>query len=360
MKDDIKFDLSAIDKTFATYKEGEIINATVVTTTKDGYVVNIGGKKDGFIKFNENEDAAFENFDMAKSFEAIVVNTKNEEGVIYVSKARADALREGNKIVGALQVGDPIKFIVTEAVNNGLISNIGCFRLFVPYSQISNRRVDNNLKNYVNKQMVGTLLEIDKDNLKLVASVKEYEQKRQLSIEQAFWGAIFVDKVVKGKVVRFTDFGAFVNVNGIDCLVHNNEVSYNKQQVAQDVLAIDNEYEFKVIKVDKEAKRVALSYKALQQNPLLPKLKALKIDDVYECEVIKILPNFALLKFGDDLEGRLGVKDISYDNSKKISDVAHVGDKMELKLINVDLEKLRVDFSLIAMMPTEYSFEYKK
>ncbi len=360
MKEDIKFDLSAIDSTFATYKVGDTVQATVVTPSKDGLVVNIGGKKDGFITLDQNEQKAFENFDQSKSFEAIVTSTQNEEGVIYVSKARADALREGNTIIGALKIGDPIKFIVTDTNNSGLISNIGCYRLFVPYSQISNRRVDNNLKNYVNKQLVGTILEIDKDNLKLVASIRAYEQKVQLSIEQAFWGAIFVNKVVKGKIVRFTDFGAFANVNGVDCLVHNSEVSYDKNQVAQDVFKLDQEYDFKVIKLDKEAKRVSLSYKALQENPLLPKLQALKIDDVYECEVTKILPNFAIVKFGDNLEGRLGVRDISYDNSKKISDVAHVGDKMELKLINVDLQKLRVDFSLIAMMPTEYSFEFNK
>ncbi len=353
--EDVKFDLSAIDKTFTAYKVGDKVNATIVTESKDGYVVNIGGKKDGFIKLDDYEAQALKDYKQGKSFEAIVTNTQNDEGVIYVSKARADALREGNKILGALKVGDPIKFIVTETNNSGLISNVGAFRLFVPFSQISNRRVDNNLKNYINKQLTGTILEIDKDTRKVVASVKSYEQQAQLSIEQAFWGAIFINKVVKGKVVRFTDFGAFVNIGGVDCLVHNNEASYDRNLKASDVLELDKEYDFKVIKLDKEAKRVSLSYKALQENPLLPKLKQLVVGDVYECEVTKILPAFALVKFGDDLQGRLGVREISYDNSKKISDVAHVGDKMELKLINVDIDNLRVDFSLIAMMPTEYS-----
>ena len=352
---DVKFDLSSIDKTFTIYKQGDTVKAKFVTNYKDGYIVNIGGKKDGFIFLDENEKKAFENFDKSQTFEAIVVSTQNEEGFICVSKARADALREGNTLLGALKVGDPVKFIVLNTSNSGLISTIGSYRLFIPYSQISSHRVDNNLKNYINKQFVGTVIEFDKENKSLVVSIRNFEEKQQLTMEQAFWQAIFINKVVKGKVVRFTDFGAFVNVDGVDCLVHNNEASYDKDKKASDIFELNKEYNFKVIKLDKETKRVSLSYKALQENPMLSKLKKLNIGDVFDCEVVKLFPSFALVKFGDNLIGRLGVKDISYDDSKKITDVAHIGDKLELKIVAIDLEKLRVDFSLIAMYMTEYS-----
>lgn len=355
MEEDVKFDLSAIDNTFKRYKTGEIVTSKIVSENSDGIIVNIGGKKDGYIKLDDQEREAFKNFDMTSTFDTVITSVQNDDGVIYVSKARADALREGNTLLGSLSIGDNVKFIVTQTNNSGLISNVGSYRLFVPFSQISNKRVDNNLNNYINKQLIGTILEIDKEDKKVVASVKTYERQDQLSQEQAFWEAIFINKVVKGKVVRFTDFGAFVNIGGVDCLVHNNEASYDRDKKASEILELNKEYNFRVINVDKDAKRVSLSYKALQENPLLPKLQKLNVGDTFMCEVTKILPSFAIVKFGEGLEGRLGAKDISYDFSKKISDVVHVGDKIELKLINVDLEKLRVDLSLIAMMATEYT-----
>ena len=346
---DEKFDINSIDKTFTRFKVGAKVEATVVATLKGGLLVNIGGKKDGLIPFGEYEDEAIKDVKIGDSFEAIIVSTKDESGAVILSKQKADEIRLGNQLVNNLKVGDNADFIIVSSNKFGLISKLGSFEVFIPYSQISYKKIDNNLQNYVNKQFKATILEIDLINKKIVASIRAYEENAKLTAEQAFFESIFENKIVRGKVVRFVEFGAFVNVGGVDCLLHNSEASYDKSKSASEVLELDKEYDFKVIKVDKENKKVSLSYKALQVNPLTEKLKKLSIGDVVEGEVKKILPFGAIIKFGDDIEGLLHVKELSHFYVKNVYEVAKVGQKLTLKIIGIDLETNRVSLSLKAL-----------
>lgn len=346
---DEKFNLDSIDKTFTRFKAGAKVNATVIALLKNGVLLNIGGKKDGLIPYCEEETEALKDIKVGDSFEAIITKTKDESDAIILSKAKADYIRWGNEVVNGLKVGDTTDFIITATNKAGIVSNIGNVEVFIPYSQISNRKVDNNLQNYVNKQVKAVILEIDLNKNKIIASIKAYEENEQHTLETAFWEAIFENKIVAGKVVRFTDFGAFVNVNGVDCLVHNNEVSFEKGKPASEVLELDKTYDFKVIKCDRENKRVSLNYKALQENPLTKKIKELKVGDVVNGEVKKILSFGAIINFGDDIEGLLHVKEASHFFVKNIYEVAKVGQKLDLKIIAIDTENNKVSLSLKAM-----------
>ena len=346
---DEKFNLDSIDKTFTRFKVGTKVDATVVSILKNGVLLNIGGKKDGLIPFSDEESEALKDVKIGDEFEAIITKTKDESEAIILSKAKADYIRWGNEVVNGLKVGDETDLIITSTNKSGLISNIGNFEVFIPYSQISNRKVDNNLANYINKQVKAIVLEIDLSKCKIIASVKAYEENEKHTVETAFWQAIFENKIVSGKVARFTDFGAFININGVDCLVHNSEVSYDKNQKASDVLQLDTNYEFKVIKCDKEEKKVSLSYKALHENPLTKKIKELKVGDIVNGEVKKILSFGAIIKFGDDVEGLLHIKEASHFFVKNIYEVAKVGQKLDLKIVDIDLENNKVSLSLKAM-----------
>ena len=344
-----EFNLESIDKTFMKFKVNTKVNAKVVAILKEGVLLNIGGKKDGLVKFCEEENEALTNVKVGDEFEAIIINIKDESGAIILSKAKADFLKKGNQLVKGLKVGDVASIIITNTNKAGLISNIGSFEVFVPYSQISSRKIDNNLQNYINKQFNSTILEIDFVNKKIISSIRAYEENEKQTKETAFWLAIFENKVVSGKVVRFTDFGAFVNVDGIDCLLHNNEASYDKTKKASDILELDKTYNFRVIKCDRENKKVALSYKVLQPNPITEKLKTLKVGDIIEGTVQKILSFGAIIKFNDDLEGLLHVKEASHYYIKNIYEVAKVGQKLKLKIIAIDLDNNKVSLSLKAL-----------
>ena len=330
-----KFDLESIDKTFTHFKVGAKVNAEVVALLKESVLLNIGGKKDGIIKYSEEEQDAINDLKVGDKFEAIITNTKDESGAIVLSKAKADALRRGNEIVNGLKVGDE--------------TSLGSFEVFIPYSQISSRKVDNNLQNYVNRQVKAIVLEIDLIKQKILASIRAQEENEKHTKETAFWLAIFENKIVEGKVVRFTDFGAFVDVDGVDCLVHNNEASFDRDKKASDVLELNKEYNFKVVKCDRENKKVSLSYKALQPNPLTEKIKKLKVGEVVKGQVKKILPFGAVIEFGDSIEGLLHVKEASHFYVKNIYEVAKVGQTLELKIIAIDVDNNKVSLSLKAM-----------
>ncbi len=342
------FDMSAIDKSFTSYKNGEVVKATVVYNLKSMIIVNIGGKKDGYITKNDVE-GNLDSIYAGQSFDVVIVNTKGEDGMIEVSKVRAEALARGNTIAATLDVGATAKVVITDCNNSGLISTLGEYGVFIPYSQISNRKVDNNLKNYINQQMNAIVIECDKENKKFIMSIRAFEEKEQVTIENAFWQAMFENKVVSGKVVRFTDFGAFVNVDGVDCLVHNSEVSYDKQVKAEDVLTLEKTYQFKVVKLDRENKKVGLSYKALQENPLKAKIAKYNVGDVVKGIVNKILSFGAILDIGDGVEGLLHIKEASQTFIKNIYEVAKVGQELEVKVIAVDTENLKISLSLKAM-----------
>lgn len=344
-----EFNLDSIDKTFMNFKVNTKVKAKVVAILKEGVLLNIGGKKDGLIKFCDEEKEALKGVKVGQEFDAIITNTKDESGAIILSKAKADFLNKGNELVNGLKVGDNVNLIITNFNKSGLISNIGSFEVFVPYSQISSRRVDNNLKNYINKQFTATVLEINFVDKKIVCSIKAYEEDEKQTKETAFWLAIFENKVVSGKVVRFADFGAFVNVDGVDCLLHNLEASYDRTKKASDVLELNKTYNFRVIKCDKENKRVSLSYKVLQSNPITEKLKTLKVGDVVEGVVQKILPFGAIIKFNENLEGLLHVKEASHFYIKNVYEVAKVGQKLKLKIIAIDLDNNKVSLSLKAL-----------
>ncbi|MDR0850439.1 MAG: S1 RNA-binding domain-containing protein [Christensenellaceae bacterium] len=343
-----KFDVESINQTFMSYKSGQMIDATLVSFLGDGAVVNIGGKKDGFIKNSELENKALEKTKAGDSFQVVIISTKDESGMIIVSKAKADAIVTGNALLGELKVGDTTKFIITDETKNGLISALGSFRVFIPYSQISNRRIDS-LKNYINKQVDAAILEIDMANNSIIASIKAIEEKELQTKETAFWNAIFENKVVSGKVVRFAEFGAFIDVDGVDCLVHNSEASYDHSKKASDVLELSKEYQFRVIKVDRVGKKVSLSIKALEPNPMEAKIKKVKVGDVVEGKVERILPFGAVISFGEGLEGLLHVKEASHYYVKNVYEVAKVGQTLTLKIISIEPETFKIGLSLKAL-----------
>ena len=345
-----EFNLQAIDDTFTRFKVGAKVMAEVVYIMKDGVLLNIGGKKDGFIPYGV-EDDTIADLKVGDKFEAVITATKDDTGFIILSKKRADDIRIASEIISNLKVGDTTSLIITASNKYGLLSRLGTFEVFIPFSQISARNVDKNLENYVNKQFNAVVLEIDLVGSKIVASIRAFEENERITKENAFWGAIFENKVVKGKVVRFTDFGVFVNVDGVDCLLHNSEVSYDKSVKASDILSLDEEYEFKVIALDRENKKVSLSLKALTKNPLIDKLATLKVGDVVNGEVKKILPFGAVIVFNGDIEGMLHVKEASHFYVKNIYEVAKVGQKLDLKIIDIDLDNCKVGLSLKAMQP---------
>lgn len=349
--DDVKFSLDSIDKTFVVFKQGTKVSGSVVSSTGDGYIINIGGKKDGLVPF---DDLNGEELEIGSTIEAVIVKTRDENtGAVVLSKNRADQIKKGNELAGNIKVGDTADFIITSATGSGLVSKIGTLSVFIPASQVSYKHLD--LSKFVNTQVKAQILEIDLINNKIIASIKAFDRQEKLTQKQNFWKSMFLNKIVKGIVSHYTDFGVFVKVDGIDCLVHNSEVSYDKNADIKTVLELSKEYDFKVIKLDEENEKISLSYKALFDNPLKEEYAKYKIGDVVEGTVKKILPFGAIVTLNNNVDGMLHIKEASAYYIKNIYEVAKVGQILKLKIIDINYEDLKISLSLKALQEDDYS-----
>ncbi len=337
-----KFDLEAIDKTFTSYRKGQAFDGVVVLRRDDGVIFNIGGKNDAFIPASDFED--YSKIKIGDRFGVVITNQKNEEGLIEASKSLADALRIANQNALSLRLGSKFSFVAT-GVGSGLLSKMGDYQIIVPFSEVSEKYV-RDFHKLVGKQFEAVVTEIDKENKTIVASVKLLQEQTRVAIEKNFWDSIFINKIVKGKVERIMPYGAFVSVDGFDCFLHISNIGYEKLEKVEDALNVGDEKQFKVIKLDRETKKVELSLKALLENPKTTRIKELNVGDVLQGEVIKLLQFGAIVKTPNGATGLLHISNCTENKQRKIYELVKVGDMVEIEVISKDVEAQKVSFKL--------------
>ncbi len=342
-ENEMKFDLNSIDKTFTQYRLNQVLEGIVVLKREDGVIFNIGGKSDAFIPKNDFED--FNSIKIGERFSVIITKMKNEEGLIEASRSKAEGLIIGTLKAKELKLGSTFTFVVTKVVHDGLVSKLGEYKIIVPNDEISITNYKSP-KSYLNKQLEGIVTSIDQERKEIVASVKMLDERTKYNNELAFWNSIFVNKLVEGTIEKIVPFGAFVNVNGVSCLCHISDVSYEKIKSADEILKLGQTYTFRVIKIDKEHKKVNLSYKVLQKSPKEELINKLKIGEKFLGEVTKILPFGAIIKLKNGLEGLLHISDATNLSGVNIYEICKLGENIEVLVKSTQPEKNRISFEL--------------
>ena len=341
--EEIKFSLKEIDKTFAKYKKNEIYDGVVILKRDDGVVFNIGGKSDAFIK--KEDFADFNEIKLGDRFKVAILGTKTEDGMIEVSKTIADNILIGSQTAEKLKIGSQISFFITGIKNGSLLSKIGLYEVVVPHDEIDIKL--KKLNYYLNKQETGIVTEINKSEKLIVCSIKMLKEQIKETQENLFWSSIFINKIVKGKVEKIMPYGAFVNVDGISCFIHISDISYQKVNNIEDFLNVNQEYTFRVIKIDKQNKKVSLGLKQLYENPKTAIIKNLHVVERYDATVIKILAFGAILRLNNyGIDGLLHVSDATENAGKRIYEIVKVGQKINVEIKNIDLEKDRINFKM--------------
>lgn len=341
--EEIKFSLKEIDKTFAKYKKNEIYDGVVILKRDDGVVFNIGGKSDAFIK--KEDFANFNEIKLGDRFKVAILGTKTEDGMIEVSKTIADNILIGSQTAEKLKIGSQISFFITGIKNGSLLSKIGLYEVVVPHDEIDIKL--KKLNYYLNKQETGIVTEINKSEKLIVCSIKMLKEQIKETQENLFWSSIFINKIVKGKVEKIMPYGAFVNVDGISCFIHISDISYQKVNNIEDFLNVNQEYTFRVIKIDKQNKKVSLGLKQLYENPKTAIIKNLHVGERYDATVIKILAFGAILRLNNyGIDGLLHVSDATENAGKRIYEIVKVGQKINVEIKNIDLEKDRINFKM--------------
>lgn len=341
-----KFSLEAIEKTFTNYKRGQMFDGVVVIKRENGCIFNIGGKNDAFLPAEEVDD--YENLKIGDRFKVIIINSKNEDGLLEVSKSLADSQILATQNANRLKLGSKFTFVVSGYDKDGVNSKMGEYKIVVPENEISVKTKD--IRRTVGKQYEAIVTEINREEKVIIASIRMLEEQIRENNETLFWSSIFINKIVKGEVKKILDYGAFVEIGGIDCFVHISNLSYNRVNHPSEVLKEGQEYTFKVVEVDRDRRRVGLSLKALQENPRFTAIKELELGEVYQGQVVKILKFGAIIKLENGASGLLHIKNATEANNKQIYEIVKLDDKVRVQLIDKNYDEEKVSFKLIEVI----------
>ncbi len=335
---------------FVTYKTGKRVKGTVISADDSGIYVAIGGKKDGFIdKADATADGNYNSADynVGDKIEAIIKEVQKD--YVALSKKEVDIQRAENELAEKALASEVFTLKMTEVTKGGLRGRIGQYTIFVPASQIRIGYV-RNLEDYKDKVLRLTLMpEKTKEGAEegenaeakkpakrsryLFASQRLVLEKEKQEKEDAFWNSIHVNDIVEGKVKRFTDFGAFVNVRGFDCLAHVSELSWNKIADPSKVLTIGETYDFVVRHLDRSKSKISLGYKQLQKTPYEIAAEKYPVGSVVKGKVERIFSYGAFISIEEGVDGLVHVSEIAHNWIKDANEALKVGQEVEAKIV---------------------------
>jgi small subunit ribosomal protein S1 len=340
--------LAAVDKTIKYFNDGDIVEGTIVKVDRDEVLLDIGYKTEGVIPSRElsikhDVDPA----DVVKvgdEIEALVLQKEDKEGRLILSKKRAQYERAWGTIEGLKEADEPVKGQVIEVVKGGLILDIG-LRGFLPASLVEMRRV-RDLQPYVGRELEAKIIELDKNRNNVVLSRRAWLEQTQSEVRSEFLNQLAKGQVRKGVVSSIVNFGAFVDLGGVDGLVHVSELSWKHIDHPGEVVEVGQEVTVEVLDVDLERERVSLSLKATQEDPWRQFARTHAIGQIVPGKVTKLVPFGAFVRVEEGIEGLVHISELAERHVEIPEQVVQVGDDVMVKVIDIDLDRRRISLSL--------------
>jgi 4-hydroxy-3-methylbut-2-enyl diphosphate reductase len=346
----------AVEESFVDYRPGKRIKGTIVSADDNGILVNIGGKKDGLVRKDDvNLDGSYDPAQFAEGDQIevkIIAANDPESGCVILSKKAVDAIKEADKIVETIRNGETFTIKIEKEVKGGLLSKLGTYTVFMPASQVKERFVKD-LKPFVGKEFVVSALEIDDGKHKIVVSHRKVVEEERKVKEEIFWTNVVPNVVVSGTVKRITPFGAFVSVDGFDCLAHIVDLSWTHIKTVDEVLEVGKNYEFLVLSADREKNKVSLGYKQLQPHPFVACMEKHPVGSKLTGKIVSVVPFGVFVEVEPKIEGLVHVSEVSRTFVKDINEVAKVGDEVEVMVMSYDEANRKINLSIKACLPEE-------
>ena len=337
----------AIDSSIRRIRPGQIVTGTVIGITDSEVLVNVGYKSDGYIpraEFSADPDAEID-VKEGEEIDVEVVKVNDGEGNVLLSRKNVQSKKFWDDLMAEETEGKTFETVVKEVVKGGLIAEMeGGVRAFIPASHVSTKYVEN-LSEYVGKTVKVKVLEIDKQRKRIVASIKQVLLEEAAAREQAKWDALVVGSKIHGIVRRITDFGAFVDIGGLDGLVHVTDAAWGRVKHPSDVLSVNQEIDVLVLGVDKEKKRISLGYKQLQPKPWTMAGEKYPVGSIVEGKVVRIVPFGAFVALEPTIDGLIHISQVATRRIEKVEDELKVGDIVRCKVLEVNPEAKRISLS---------------
>jgi len=340
--------LAAIDSTLKNFNDGDIVTGTVVKVDKDEVLLDVGYKTEGVIPVKElaikHHVDPFEEVHVGDTVEALVQQKEDKEGRLILSKKRAQYERAWGTIEKVKEEDGVVTGRVIEVVKGGLIVDIG-LRGFLPASLVEMRRV-RDLSPYIGAELEAKIIELDKNRNNVVLSRRAWLEQTQSEVRTTFLHNLQKGQIRKGVVSSIVNFGAFVDLGGVDGLVHVSELSWKHIDHPSEVVEIGQEVTVEVLSVEMDRERVSLSLKATQEDPWQTFARLHQIGQIAPGKVTKLVPFGAFVRVAEGIEGLVHVSELAERHVEIPEQVVTVGDQVMVKIIDIDLERRRVSLSL--------------
>jgi small subunit ribosomal protein S1 len=336
------------DATIHPFSEGDVVSGKVVRIDQDEVLVDIGYKSEGVIPSNElsirkSVDPA-EEVELGEDVDALVLTKEDQEGRLILSKKRARFEKAWRRIEKAADSGEPVEGTVIEVVKGGLILDLGV-RGFLPASLVDIRRVQN-LDEFMGQKLECKVIELNRSRNNVVLSRRAVLEEERKEVREQILGNLEPGQVVEGKISNIVDFGAFVDLEGIDGLIHISELSWSHVNHPSEVVSIGDTVRVKVLDIDRDRQRISLGLKQTQEDPWQKVLNEYKEGDVVEGKVTKIVAFGAFVQILPGVEGLVHISELAQHHVESPAEVVRPGDELKVKILEVDDSRRRLSLSV--------------
>jgi small subunit ribosomal protein S1 len=335
------------DATMQPFEEGEVVTGRVVRIDKDEVLVDIGYKSEGVIPSAElsirKSVDPHDEVELGEEVDAIVLTKEDQDGRLIMSKKRARFEKAWRRIEAAAESGQPVEGNVIEVVKGGLIIDLGV-RGFLPASLVDIRRVPN-LDEYMGTKIETKVIELNRSRNNVVLSRRAVLEEERKEVRQQILDRLQPGLVVEGQISNIVDFGAFVDLDGIDGLIHISELSWSHVNHPSEILNIGDTVQVKVLDIDRDRQRISLGLKQTQEDPWQRIIDTYNIGDELEGTVTKVVTFGAFVEILDGVEGLVHISELAAHHVESPREVVHPGDDIRVKILEIDSERRRLSLS---------------
>jgi small subunit ribosomal protein S1 len=336
------------DATIHPFNEGDVVSGKVVRIDQDEVLVDIGYKSEGVIPSNElsirkSVDPS-EEVELGEDVDALVLTKEDQEGRLILSKKRARFEKAWRRIEKAADSGEPVEGTVIEVVKGGLILDLGV-RGFLPASLVDIRRVQN-LDEFMGQKLECKVIELNRSRNNVVLSRRAVLEEERKEVREQILGNLEPGEVVEGQISNIVDFGAFVDLKGIDGLIHISELSWSHVNHPSEVVSIGDTVRVKVLDIDRDRQRISLGLKQTQEDPWQKVLNEYKEGDTVDGKVTKIVAFGAFVQILPGVEGLVHISELAQHHVESPAEVVRPGDELQVKILEVDDSRRRLSLSV--------------
>ena len=335
------------DATIHPFEEGEVVTGNVVRIDKDEVLVDIGYKSEGVIPANElsirKSVDPHEEVSLGEEVDALVLTKEDQDGRLIMSKKRARFEKAWRRIEAAAESGEPVEGTVIEVVKGGLIIDLGV-RGFLPASLVDIRRVPN-LDEYLGTKIETKVIELNRSRNNVVLSRRAVLEEERKEVRQQILDRLQPGLVVEGQISNIVDFGAFVDLDGIDGLIHISELSWSHVNHPSEILSIGDTVKVKVLDIDRDRQRISLGLKQTQEDPWQRVVDTYNVGDELAGKVTKVVTFGAFVEILDGVEGLVHISELAAHHVENPREIVQPGDEIRVKILEIDSERRRLSLS---------------